>query len=85
MVVEVAGAMLTVNAEGAIAPFDENNLQFFTSRAAAAAKKTLTIFNGILTAGDRTVYNIFVGYLRDGDLNQGNIIYNAGPISLVIE
>ncbi|MDP2286054.1 MAG: hypothetical protein Q8L06_18090 [Pseudohongiella sp.] len=85
VVVEVAGAMLTVNADGAIVPFDENNLQFFTSRAAAAAKETLTIFNGILTAGDRAAYNIFVGYLRDGDLNQGNIIYNAEPISLVIE
>lgn len=85
VVVEVGGAMLTVNADGAIVPFDETNLQFFTSRASAATKENLTIFNGVLTAGDRAAYNIFVGYLRDGDLNQGNIIYNAEPISLVIE
>jgi hypothetical protein len=85
VVVEVGGAMLTVNADGAIVPFDENNLQFFSSRASAAAQENLTIFNGTLTAGDRAAYNIFVGYLRDGDLNQGNIIYNAEPISLVIE
>ncbi|TFH73805.1 hypothetical protein E3V39_11570 [Gammaproteobacteria bacterium LSUCC0112] len=85
VVVEVAGAMLTVNADGAIVPFDETNLQLFTSRAAAATKENLTIFNGVLMAGDRAAYNIFVGYLRDGDLNHGNIIYNAEPISLVIE
>ena len=85
VVVEVGGAMLTVNADGAIVPFDETNLQFFTSRAAASVKEDLTIFKGTLGAGDRAAYNIFVGYLRDGDLNQGNIIYNAVPISLVID
>lgn len=85
VVVEVGGAMLTVNSAGAILPFDETNLQFFTSREAVAALETFTLFDGVLATGDRGSYNIFVGYLRTGDMNQGNIIYNAVPISLVLD
>jgi hypothetical protein len=85
VVVEVAGTLVTLNSSGQILPFNENNLQFFTSRASISAKEEIELFNGVLGTGDRASYNIFVGYLRTGDLNQGNIIYNAQPIGLVIE
>lgn len=85
VVVEVAGTLMTLNSSGQILPFNENNLQFFTSRASISAKEEIELFNGVLGTGDRASYNIFVGYLRTGDLNQGNIIYNAQPIGLVIE
>jgi Tol biopolymer transport system component len=85
VVVEVAGTLLTLNSSGEILPFDESNLQFFSSRASASAKEEIELFNGELGVGDRAAYNIFVGYLRSGDLNQGNIIYNAEPVSIVIE
>ncbi len=85
VVIEMAGAMLMVNSSGAILPLDESNLQFFTTRASMSAKEDITLFNGSLGTGDRGAYNIFVGYTRTGDTNPGNIIFNAAPISLVLD
>ncbi len=85
VVVEVGGNFVTVNSSGAIVPFNEANLQFFASRPTMSAKEEFELFSGVLGTGDRATYNIFLGYLRSGDLNPGNIIFNAAPISIIIE
>ncbi len=79
-----SGQLMALNAQGIIVPFDEANVQAFKTISSLAARNEVLVFDGQLTAQNRGVFYIYVGYRLATSNSVDEIIYTSEPLQITV-
>lgn len=82
--IAVHGELYLLDGSGSLYALDEANVRHFKLISELSTSNSYELFRGVLGILDRGDYEIFVGYLPEGESSLGQIIYSAEPIRLSV-
>jgi len=83
--VSVYGQLFLFDEIGQLHVLDGSNVYVHRAISNLAESNAFELFNGIFGVLDRANYEIYAGYLLDGETSLGQVIFNADPIRLSVE
>lgn len=79
-----SNSWLTLTASGELRPFNSAAIEFYKEIASLQNYHEIALYSGSLTANEKGVFNLYIGYAVDASRSASDLIYSAEPLTLTV-